>query len=147
MCVAYSWILAACFIAGASPSQNWLPDYGEALEATRQSQRPLLIVIDQQPKWLAHIEPVSEVGQPVPVSLLQKYTLCHVDATTPYGKAVAQAFRAPTLPATVIIDKTGAVQLAKKTGRLSASALTSMLTAHQAGERPVATPRPTACNT
>lgn len=147
MSFALSWVLAASFVVAPSSGREWLNDYGAALKATKQSQRPLLIVIDQQPKWLAHVEPVSDAGQPVAASLLQKYTLCHVDATTAYGKAVAQAFRTATFPTTVIIDKTGSVQLVRKTGRLRADALASMLTAHQLGKRPVAAPQPIACRT
>ena len=147
MCFAMSWVLAASFLTAPSSNREWLKDYGAALASTKQSQRPLLIVIDQQPKWLAHVEPVSDVGQPVAASLLQKYTLCHVDATTAYGQAVAKAFRTATFPTTVIIDRTGSVQLVRKTGRLRADALASMLTAHQNGKRPAAVPQPTACRT
>jgi hypothetical protein len=147
MSFAFSWIAVAGFLVAPSSGREWLKDYGQALEATRQAQRPLLIVIDQQPKWLAHIEPVSETGQPVAPALLNKYTLCHVDATTSYGKAVAGAFRTSTFPTTVIIDKAGAVQIAKRTGRLSASALSSLLVAHQGGERPAPAAPPFACRT
>jgi hypothetical protein len=144
---ASSWILAASLLVTPNSAGEWLNDYGKALKATKQSQRPLLIVIDQQPKWLAHVERVSEAGQPVAPSLLKKYTLCHVDATTPYGEAVAGAFRTSRFPTTVIIDKTGSVQLVKKTGRLSAAALTSLLVAHQKGERPAAAAQPSVCRT
>ena len=147
MCFACSWIVLASLVVAPSSRREWLADYGEALAATKQSQRPLLIVIDQQSKWLAHFESASEIGQPLSPSLLKMYTLCHVDATTPYGKAVAAAFRTSTYPTTVIIDKTGAVQLIKRTGRLSAAALTSMLVAHQDGKRPVAAAQPFVCRT
>jgi hypothetical protein len=147
MYFAFSWIVVAGFLVTPSSGREWLADYGQALEATRQARRPLLIVIDEQPKWLAHIEPVSETGKPVAPALLNKFTLCHVDATTTYGKAVAGAFRTSTFPTTVIIDKKGAVQLAKKTGRLSATALTSLLVAYQGGERPAPAAQPTVCRT
>jgi hypothetical protein len=147
MCFACSWIVLASFVLAPSSNREWLTDYGEALEATKESQRPPLIVIGQQSKLLAHFEPASEIGQPLGTSLLKKYTLCHVDATTPYGKAVAEAFGTSTYPTTVIIDKTGAVQLVKRTGRLSAAALTSMIIAHQDGKRPVATAQPLVCRT
>lgn len=145
MCFVFSWVVAASFVMAPS-GQEWLWDYGEALQATKVAQRPLLIVIDQQPKWLAHIEPVSDRKEPVDGALLEKYTLCHVDATTAYGKAVAKAFRTSTFPTTVIIDRTGSVQLVKKTGRLSADTLASLLTAHQDGERP-APAQPIVCRT
>jgi PIN domain nuclease of toxin-antitoxin system len=134
-------------VLSALPMHHKDPFDRMIIAQARASQRPLLIVIDQQPKWLAHIEPVSDTGQPVAASLLQKYTLCHVDATTAYGKAVAKVFRTSTFPTTVIIDKTGSVQLVRKTGRLHAASLASMLTAHQRGERPVVAPQPTPCRT
>ena len=147
MSFAFSWIAVASFVLAPSSGREWLNDYGQALVATKRSQRPLLVVIDQQPKWLAHIEPVSEVGQPIAPSLLKKFTLCHVDATTPYGNAVAKAFRTSMFPTTVIIDKTGSVQLATKTGRLSAVTLTSMLARHQDGQRPRPASQPYVCRT
>lgn len=147
MSFALSWIVVAGFLAAPSSGREWLEDYGQALATTKESQRPLLIVIDQQPKWLAHIEPVSDVGQPVAPALLKKYTLCHVDASTPYGKRVAEAFRTSTFPTTVIIDKTGSVQIAKKAGPLSADALTSLLIMHQHGERPAVAAEPIVCRT
>ncbi|HWB10925.1 MAG TPA: hypothetical protein VG826_16985 [Pirellulales bacterium] len=142
MCFACSWIVVASFVLAPISDQTWLSDYGKSLEATRESQRPLLVVIDQQPKWLAHVEPVSEIEEPVAPSLLKKYTLCHIDATTRYGKSVAQAFRTSTFPTTVIIDRTGSVQLATRPGRLSAATLKSLLVAHQDGKRPAAAPQP-----
>jgi hypothetical protein len=147
MSFAFSWIVIASFVVAPSSGREWLNDYGQALGATRKSQRPLLIVIDQQPKWLAHVEPVSESGPPIPTSLLKKYTLCHVDATTPYGKAVAKAFRTSAFPTTVIIDKTGKVQLATKTGPLNAVTLTSLLAKHQDGQRPRPASQPYICRT
>ncbi|HVX12576.1 MAG TPA: hypothetical protein VHC22_15450 [Pirellulales bacterium] len=146
MCFTLSWVMAASLVVAPSSGREWLADYGVALAATKESKRPLLIVIDQQPKWLAHIEPVSEGEERVANSLLKRYTLCHVDATTAYGKAVAKAFRTSTFPTTVIIDKTGSVQLVKKTGALSAGSLASLLTVHQRGERPVPV-QPTICRT
>jgi hypothetical protein len=140
-------VIAASFVAAPTSSREWMKDYGAALKTTKQAARPLLIVIDQQPKWLAHVEPASDAGQPVPASLLQKYTLCHVDATTAYGKAVAKAFGTSTFPTTVIIDKSGSVQLVRKTGRLRADALASLLVEHQRGMRPVAAAQPTVCRT
>lgn len=147
MSFAFSWIVVASFVVAPSSGQEWLNDYGKALGETRKSQRPLLVVIDAQPKWLAHVEPVSENGQPVPTSLLKKYTLCHVDASTPYGKAVAKAFQTSKFPTTVIIDKNGSVQLATKTGRLSAVAITSLLAKHQDGRRPRPASQPYICRT
>ncbi|HEV3339000.1 MAG TPA: hypothetical protein VG125_01550 [Pirellulales bacterium] len=141
-----SWVLAASFVVTPSFGRERLRDYGAALEATKEAERPLLIVIDRQPEWLAHVDPVSDRVQPVAPSLLKKYTLCHIDATTDYGKAVAKAFRTSKLPTTVIIDKTGSVQLVKKTGRLSSDALASMLSAYQDGERPMVS-RPIVCRT
>lgn len=147
MCFVFSWIVMAGVVLAPGASREWLNDYGQALKATKESQRPLLIVIDQQPRWLAHVEPAIQSGQPLAPSLLEKYTLCHVDATTRYGRAVARAFRTSTFPTTVIIDKTGSVQLVNRTGRLSAAALKSMLIAHQNGQRPAAAAQPFVCRT
>ena len=80
-------------------------------------------------------------------ALLEKYTLCHIDVTTPYGRKVAESFRAKAFPTTVIIDKSASVKLVSKVGVLSDNELHSMLVKYQSGERPAVAARPIICRT
>ena len=129
----------------ATPSQSqWQADYGKALAATRNDDRPLLIVLDvPADKELAvkteRLKAEGEQGK-----LLNAYQLCHVDASTKYGKKVAEVFKAEKFPFAAVIDKTGSVVLTKKTGQLSDKEWETVLETYKAGERSLATLHTTA---
>ncbi|HUY31944.1 MAG TPA: hypothetical protein VMV69_04125 [Pirellulales bacterium] len=142
-----NWIAGVALTLAPVTDAKWENDYGVALHSTRQAQRPLLVVLDTHRWRPARVEPVSQSRRPEQGAMLDKYTLCHVDVTTPYGRQVAEAFRAKTFPTTVIIDKTGSVRLISKIGELSDDALYSMLVTYQSGERPPVAARPVICRT
>ncbi|MCA9234724.1 MAG: hypothetical protein KDA44_04610 [Planctomycetales bacterium] len=117
-----------------TPALNWHSDYGTALEATRKDARPLLIVIDA-PQDAKQSVSADLLTADATEKLLAKYDLCRVDATTPYGKKVADAFGAKTFPHVAIIDKAGAVVLHKQSGAAAADQLPTVLAKFQSGER------------
>jgi hypothetical protein len=127
--------------APAGPgASGWYDDYGAALRASKQAGKPLLIVIDQPGVAAGRLErlnvqPVSTRTESRPDALLKSYVLCRIDAGTKYGEAVAKAFRAPTLPYTAVIDKTGSEVLFSKAGQISSDDWTATLTKFQRGER------------
>ncbi|MEM6655912.1 MAG: hypothetical protein AAF596_08930, partial [Planctomycetota bacterium] len=104
MLATLSTLITAAALTASPTTLRWEADYGKALTQTRGDSRPLLIVMDkpgvedqQVPETL-----LSDAGDETP---LAKYDLCHVDVTTEYGKAVAEAFRAKEFPYFAIIDK------------------------------------------
>jgi len=120
-------------IAATDKQVEWQADYGKALAATRADDRPLLVVLD------VPNDPKSAVGreqlETEQAKLLDAYQLCHVDASTKYGKKVAQAFKAEKFPFTAIIDKTGSVVLCKKSGKITEVEWGETLATHKKGER------------
>jgi hypothetical protein len=130
--------LAIGFLAASPQAPQWKASYGKALQATRQNDQPLLVVLDKPDSETARIEPdlLSE-GSSASESAnqLKKYQLCHVDVTSEYGKKVAEAFHVTSFPHVAIIDKTGSVILARKTGKFDAAAWQKLLSKHENGER------------
>lgn len=123
--------------AGSSPAPKvWEASYGKALQATKASNSPLLVVLDKpgddqdgvSPELLT--PPGSEAEE---VELLQPYTLCHVDVTTDYGKRVAQAFHATNFPHVAIIDRSGRNVIFRMTGKIGASRWQEALSRHRDG--------------
>ena len=138
-----TWAWGLTLLAASASPNEWMTDYGAALQAAKAERKPLVVVIENPAERATQFEEVALAHQQATRSLLAKYKLCRVDATTAYGQAVAQAFRAQSLPLTSIIDKTGSVQIFVKTGRLSASQWQAALAAHQSGAKP----EPVICST
>ena len=127
--------LTASAVSTGADAVQWQADYGKALAATRQDDRPLLVVLDvpSDPKSAVETEQFEFEGEQG--KLLESYQLCHVDVSTKYGKKVADAFRAKQFPFTAIIDKTGSVVLLKKAGQISDDEWQETLAKYQKGEQ------------
>jgi hypothetical protein len=133
--------LAVGLLATTPQAPVWQASYGKALEATREGNQPLLVVLDKPTSDDAKVEPAllsegSISGQAV--EALKPYQLCHVDVTSEYGKKVAEAFHAKTFPAVAIIDKTGSVIIHRQTGKIDTAGWVKMLNEHKNGLRPTA---------
>ncbi|MEO1498114.1 MAG: hypothetical protein AAFV43_13285 [Planctomycetota bacterium] len=113
---------------------DWKADYGEALEATRQTDKPLIVVIDRPEVESERLSPelLSPNSGAFP---LGAYSLCRVDASTEYGKKVAEVFRVTSFPHVAIIDKTGSIILKRMSGDISRDAWTTTLETHRDGSR------------
>ena len=98
-------------------------------------EKPLLIVIDdpndsETPS--RHVQKAPETRQ---ADLLEHYVLCHVDATTDYGKRVARVFQVEQFPLAAIIDKTGEKIIYRNAGELSDAKWVAALDKHKRGEK------------
>lgn len=133
-------ILAVSVLAGTPQPVEWQADYGKALEETRSGDQPLLVVLDEPKTDDARVEPAllgeGEANTP-DAELLHRYRLCHIDASTPYGKKVAGVFAAKRLPHVAIIDKSGSVILYSKSGKIAQNEWRTALRTHQDGTRPL----------
>lgn len=109
----------------------WIDNYGAALEATRELQKPLLIVIDDSAQSNGQSQHVEATQEQKNAGLLENYVLCHVDVTTDYGKRVADVFKVEQYPFTAIIDRTGKKIIYQKTGQLDDSDWVAALDAHK----------------
>ncbi len=133
--------LAVSLLAATPKSPEWKSSYGEALEATRAGNSPLLVVLDKPNSVEARVEPklLSESSvNGKEFELLRPYELCHVDVTTEYGQKVANAFRAKSFPHVAIIDRTGSLVLFRKSGKMDMAEWERALSQHKSGERPKA---------
>ncbi|MCA9247224.1 MAG: hypothetical protein KDA42_08925 [Planctomycetales bacterium] len=128
-----SLMLAATLLSAAPDTARWTNDYGLALTETRQTNRPLLVMLDNpnDPEQAVANSQIKPTG--FTASTLQRYHLCRVDVSTDYGKEVAKVFRASEFPSAVIIDPTGRQIIYRRTGRLSDSEWDSILTQYQDG--------------
>ena len=127
--------LAASTLAMAPAKSKWQADYGKALAATRNDQRPLLVVLDNPADPAASLEPALLEAKGDQAELLKPYRLCRVDVSTEYGKKVAEVFGATQFPHTTIIDKTGKIVLFKKPGQIAGTEWETTLEKFEKGER------------
>ena len=128
----FSSLALAVSLVGAMPAdQSVESDYGKALEATKQSARPLLVVLETpDQKLLSDAELTKED------SVLAKYDICRVDASTEYGKKVAAAFGASAFPYEAIIDREGKEVLYRHAGSQSIEQINDTLERFQLGVQP-----------
>ncbi len=131
-------LLIACtsLTAEAGPAKKvvWQADYGKALEATRNDDRPLLVVLEKPADEQAEAASETEAADDTEAELLKQYQLCRIDATTEYGQRVAKAFGAEQFPFRAIIDKTGSIILHKKAGELTDEEWDATLAKFKTGE-------------
>ncbi len=125
-------LLAVLGTGQVTTESAWLSDYGAALQRTKETGKPLLIVIDLPGNAAAHVEQISYRATD---DLLKYYVLCRVDAGSKYGQAVARAFQTSTLPHTAIIDKRGQNVLFAKSGQFAGEEWTTTLNRYWRGER------------
>lgn len=131
--------LAISLLTSTPQPPEWQSDYGKALEATRAGEQPLLVVLDEPESEAKHLDAayLSEGKIEGPeFELLQPYRLCHVDASTEYGKKVAKAFDVKKFPHTAIIDKTGSVVIFAKSGQIASNDWAKTLKKFESGDRP-----------
>jgi len=121
--------------AGMASANEWMSDYGTALESTRRAEKPLIVVLEKPSEPGARIGQVSQSSDPIGSILLTPYTLCRIDVTTPLGAKVAEAFGASKFPYTAITDKQGKQIIYRNSGAYSDLDWTTMLVSHRAGER------------
>jgi hypothetical protein len=131
------WMFVAAVAAPTAPATSadaWHANYSEAVAETKQESQPLLVVFDKPGDEAAELDPsllTAESG----AFPLDSYALCHIDATTDYGKQVAEGFKVTEFPHVAIIDKSGSVVLRRVSGDISQKEWTKVLKEHKDGAR------------
>ena len=141
LCYLATASLAISALLAAPQQLQWESSYGKALEASRASEEPWLIVLDKPSSEEARIAPEllsEDAADGSQIALLKPYQLCHVDASTAYGKKVAKAFHAKSFPHVAIIDKTGKTVIFSKTGDIASDEWQRILTRHKSGDKSLA---------
>lgn len=132
----FAILTAAIGVTAAEPTtQQWESDYRTALKQTRSDDRPLLIVIDQPATAEESLS--ADVLNNDAEGALADYDLCHVDASTKYGKKVADAFHAGSYPYVAFVDKSGSVILHSESGEITGETWSTLVTKYRTGEKPV----------
>ena len=133
----YFALVAVMFGAVSTDTEapQWSSDYATALKQTRSDDRPMLVVIDEP--GVAEKSLDEQVLTNMAGGALADYQLCHVDATTSYGKKVAEAFKAELFPYIAITDKAGKVILHSQAGEVTADEWNTMVTKYRTGALPV----------
>jgi hypothetical protein len=101
-------VLAGALLAGQDGNPTWQNSYATAQKMGTEHQKPVLVVIGSGANgWMNVIRdgaPSAEVTQ-----MMAKYVCVYIDAATPEGMKLAQAFEV-TGSGLVISDRTGAYQ-------------------------------------
>jgi hypothetical protein len=141
LCYLATATLAIGALLAAPEQTKWESSYGKALEATKATDAPLLVVLDKPNTKDARLSPEllsDKKAEGSDSTLLKPYQLCHVDVTTDYGKKVAKAFHATTFPQVSIIDKTGKTVIFTKTGNIKPAEWQKILVRHKTGDKSLA---------
>lgn len=123
---------------GDSNAPIWKTSYAEAYHAGKNGRRPVLVVIDKPADPAYRIDQASFVRTDVGSAeraLLASYELCHIDASTEYGRKIANSFKATEFPYLAITDRQVEVLLVEHTGRMSQDRWMTTLAKYRAGRR------------
>lgn len=137
-CLALAAVATQLLASTAVESTRWEADYGKALAETRATDnQPLLVVLENPAAEAEKVAPelLSTTGEEKPA--LDAYRLCRIDATSDYGKKVAEVFKAEKFPFVAIIDRTGSVILHSQSGPVDVEAFGAKLTRYQDGKQPI----------
>jgi hypothetical protein len=122
--------------AHAAAPLAWKDNYTQALEETKNTDKPLLVVVHDptDPELLArHATDRPDATQ---TELLKRYELCRVDVSTEHGQRVAEAFSIEQLPFLAVIDKTGSGVLHQHSGQLKPEDWVEKLVTYREGNLP-----------
>ncbi len=125
-------------VLGAAPAEGpWATDYAQALQAARESNKPLLVVLHKPSEPKQTVQQVAFSEDSEQAALLKNYELCQIDVSTPAGEAVAAAFGAKSYPYTVITNKTAKKVIFRKAGAFSDGQWSTTLVNYAKGVAPV----------
>jgi hypothetical protein len=136
-------ILQICLVmavgeAGA-PQLSWETHYGKAIESARRHSKPLVVVIENPAQPQQRLDETRLLEGAAAAEKLEGYELCRVDASTDYGKKVAQAFGARSFPYTAVSDERSKYLTYRKAGQLSSDEWASALASAHRSAAPAAT--------
>lgn len=100
---------------------SWNTHYGVAKRSAEQTQRPLLVVIENPDNTDTKIDESKLDSKSREELRRQKFEIVRVDATTKYGELVAKAFGVERFPYTAVTDNGSKKIVFRKSGPMSKS--------------------------
>jgi hypothetical protein len=120
--------LAGLFSVSAAPdSLSWRRVYSLAKEEGQRGGKPLAVVIGTGPGGYHGLSGEGKLSPATQRLLARGYVPLYVDAATPAGKKLAEAFGVGSGPGLVISDRTGELQAFRHSGSLTDSVLAEHL--------------------
>jgi hypothetical protein len=114
---------------GSSDFGTWCLDYGRAIKAVEEQDKPLFIVFDKVDSDLGRMVASAEfVSSEVERTLAADYVRMFVDVETEDGLRLAEQFGAAEFPRIVVIDRSTNWQAYRRSGSHSATELLSVVT-------------------
>lgn len=105
---------------GASQLElKWRRHYDSAKVEAQKAKRPLVVVIEKPDSSQEKIDETKLTPQDRKKITTENFELVRVDATTDYGKRVAEAFGARKFPYTAVTDKQSVKIVFRKEGQMS----------------------------
>ena len=114
-------ILASALARSESTAITWKTHYGQAKRIAQAAKRPLLVVIEDSNQAENRINENTLDTTSREKLVHQDFELVRVDASTEYGKRVAQAFGVRRFPYTAVTDRASRRIVFRKSGPMSKS--------------------------
>jgi hypothetical protein len=131
----FATVLSIVLFAGGDDSSDfgaWFLDYGRAIKAVEEQDKPLFIVFDKVDSDLGRMVASDEfVSSEVERTLGADYIRMFVDVETEAGLKLAEQFGAAEFPRIVVIDRSTNWQAYRRSGSHSPSDLLSVLTRYR----------------
>ena len=115
---------AASLAVTATGDLDWSTHYGNAKRKAEQTNRPLLVVLENPAVAADRLDDTALNGSK---ERMKSYQLCRVDVTTAYGKRVAAAFGVKELPYTAVTDHSARFITFRRAGKMSSVEWTQAL--------------------
>jgi hypothetical protein len=132
-----SVIVIQSVLSSTDGERNWTADYGRALRIARDTDRPLLVVLEDPRRPAGRLQHLRSAFNHDCDYLLRSYQLCRIDVSTAYGKQVAAAYGASKFPYTVITDRRCKRVVYRRAGQFTLDGWNATLISFRAGrERP-----------
>jgi hypothetical protein len=131
----FATVLSLVLFVGGDDSSDfgtWCLDYGRAIQAVEQQDKPLFIVFDKVDSDLGRMVASDEfVSGEVERTLAADYVRMFVDVETEEGLILAEKFGAAEFPRIVVIDRSTNWQAYRRSGSHSPTELLSVLTRYR----------------
>lgn len=120
-------LMGAALLAAEPQAPQWNTNVRQAWLEARQTSKPLLVVIDVPSDNNRRIQQVSHKPDATQQALLSRYVLAHVDASTRYGRQVAEFYNVTEAPTTLVLRPASGTTTHRQSGQMGAQQWANLL--------------------